>query len=271
MKTICMLVVLSAWTARASEDDRVHSVPGFEDSAWKSRFKVYSGFLNVSFPHAIGDYDGVVIHYQFHTSRNDEENDPVVAWHTGGPGGSSIYGQYSEMGFFQVSLAEGTETNTDTPLQFLTNEHSWNKVANMLYMESPAGSFLTPVDLKSGFSYCLINGKRQDVCHWNDRTQAEAYVHTLRAFYDKFPTFQKNDLYLAGESYGTFSFIASLLIPVLRENGLACGAGLTRNDSSLHPNRWSIRAKHCVRDLEKCARSQGTAQGHCGREWLLGR
>ena len=26
--------------------------------------------------------------------------DPVVAWHTGGPGGSSVYGHYTELRYF---------------------------------------------------------------------------------------------------------------------------------------------------------------------------
>jgi len=198
----------------APSQDKVTSLPGFEP--FPENFDVYSGFLNVTFPKPVGDYDAVVIHYQFHTSRGDPSTDPVVAWvrsyllflsfshththkqtkHTGGPGGSSVYFQYAEGGYFQVSL------DHDGKVQTSLNDKSWNKVANMLFMESPAGSFLTPVDLKSGFSYCLKNGVRQDTCHWNDVTQAEAYAFTLEAFFEKFPEFKKNDLYFAGESYG---------------------------------------------------------------------
>ena len=50
--------------------------------------------------------------------------------HQGGPGGSSInVGLYTEMGYFQID-DEGTHTNP----------YSWNTVASMLYLESPAGS-----------------------------------------------------------------------------------------------------------------------------------
>jgi hypothetical protein len=42
-----------------------------------------------------------------------------------------------------------------------TNSFSWNKVANMLYLESPAGS-----GQSSGFSACIKGGK--DVsCSWD--------------------------------------------------------------------------------------------------------
>ena len=180
--------------AAVPSEDKVTSLPGFEP--FPTDFDVYSGFLNVTFPEKIGEYDAVVIHYQFHTSRNDPSTDPVVAWHTGGPGGSSVYFQYAEGGYFQVSQG------SDGKVQTTINDKSWNKVANMLFMESPAGSFLTPVDLKSGFSYCLKNGVRQDTCNWNDVTQAQAYAYTLEAFFKKFPEFSKNDLFFAGESYG---------------------------------------------------------------------
>jgi len=38
-------------------------------------------------------------------------------------------------------------------------------------------------------------------CHWDDKTQGEAYAHTLAAFFESFPEFGSNSLYLTGESY----------------------------------------------------------------------
>lgn len=64
------------------------------------------------------------------------------------------------------------------------------------YLESPAGSN-DPI----GFSQCLVDGKQAPSCKWDDVTQAEAYAHTLKAFFDAFPEFAKRDLYLSGESY----------------------------------------------------------------------
>jgi carboxypeptidase C (cathepsin A) len=91
---------------------------------------------------------------------------------------------YTEMGYFQVS--DQGET---------VNPYAWNKVANMLYLESPAGS-----GQSSGFSACVQGGK--DVaCKWDDKSQAEAYAHTLGAFKKAFPEFASNELYLTGESY----------------------------------------------------------------------
>ena len=107
-----------------------------------------------------------------------------VAWHQGGPGGSSTQGGMIEMGFFQVD-SNGTHTNS----------HAWNNAANMLYLESPAGS-----GQNTGFSTCSRGGKIVDCC-WDDKTQGVAYGHTLLAFIKSFPELATRDFYLAGESY----------------------------------------------------------------------
>ena len=75
------------------------------------------------------------------------ENEPIVAWHQGGPGGSSTQGGMIEMNYFQVDGA-GTHTNA----------FAWNNVASMLYLESPAGA-----GGKSGFSTCTAGGKIESI------------------------------------------------------------------------------------------------------------
>merc|ERR1712232_2967 len=101
----------------------------------------------------------------------------------------------------------------------------------MLYLESPAGAN-DPI----GFSYCLE--KSGDIawkCSWNDVTQAAAYAHTLRAFFDAFPEYAKNDLYLTGESYAGqyLPNIANYLINstvISNFKGIAVGNGCWGGD-----------------------------------------
>jgi len=97
-------------------------------------------------------------------------------------------GLYTEMGYFQLD-DKGAHVNP----------YAWNKVANMLYLESPAGSGSAFLAGK-GTSACFKGGQ-QVGCHWNDLSQAEAYAHTLRAFHSASPEFASHDLYLTGESY----------------------------------------------------------------------
>jgi serine carboxypeptidase-like clade 2 len=84
----------------------------------------------------------------------------------------------------------------DDQSEFHLNDFSWNKEANMLYIESPAGV---------GFSYC----DSQRYCQFNDETSAQDNLDTLLLFYQKFPELRKNDLYISGESY------AGIYVPYL--------------------------------------------------------
>mmetsp|Transcript_146308 Transcript_146308/g.207484 ORF Transcript_146308/g.207484 Transcript_146308/m.207484 type:complete len:490 (+) Transcript_146308:42-1511(+) len=183
-RSVVLGLCLLAGARAAPEKDLVTSLPGFPGPF---PFKLYSGYLDV--PGPVAGYDSLKIHYEFHTSMNDPTKDPVCTWHQGGPGGSSLYGAYGEMGYLNVAQENGN-------LSYHVNKYSWNQVANMLYLESPAGS-----DDPIGFSSCYQGGKMPSVCEWNDKTQAEAYAHTLRAFYAAFPEFKSNKLYLSGESY----------------------------------------------------------------------
>ena len=183
LAAVCLGVASSSPAA-----DLVLEMPGFNST---TKFDTYSGMLHV--PGPVAGYASLDIHYQFHTSQRDATKDPVVTWHQGGPGGSSIYGLYGEAGYYQLS-DEGP----------FVNEHAWNNVANMLYLESPAGSTVgfNPVNAL-GFSSCTEIGETTPahVCSWNDTSQAEAYAATLEAFFIAFPEFAENDLYLSGESY----------------------------------------------------------------------
>ena len=112
-------------------------------------FDVYSGYLTVPGPFELTEYDSLSIHYQFHTSQRSPSKDPLVTWHQGGPGASSVsLGLYTEMGYFQLDDA-GTHVNP----------YAWNKVANMLYLESPAGSG-TAFLAGKGSSECLKKGRK---------------------------------------------------------------------------------------------------------------
>ena len=208
------LVACAAGAVAAPTADRVTSIPGFK---FPATFDVFSGYLHVPGPIPSTDnpnsrggasgcstqpYDSLSIHYQLNMAQGGGATKPVVAWHQGGPGGSSTQGGMIEMSYFQVD-DKGTHTNP----------FSWNHAANMLYLESPAGS-----GGQAGFSTCLRAGKVVDCC-WDDRTQGIAYAHTLLAFLKSFPELGQQDFYLAGESYfGQYgpNIAAAILDPAIQ-------------------------------------------------------
>jgi carboxypeptidase C (cathepsin A) len=85
------------------------------------------------------------------------------------------------------------------------NQNSWNKKANIIYLEAPAGV---------GFTYASESAKTT-----NDTQTAVDNLMALRVFFEQYPTYQGNDFYLAGESY------AGIYVPMLAEEILNYNAG----------------------------------------------
>ena len=170
-------LLISVYLAQSQPaSHRVLNLPG----APSFTFQMYSGYL------PIPDLSGKELHYVFYTSQNLPA-DPLVLWLNGGPGCSSMEGAFMENGPFVFS-----ETNSS----MYPNPYSWNRVANMLYIEAPAGV---------GFSMLgnLSNNFTTDNITANDNLNALIYWFSL------FPSFLTNKFFIAGESY------AGVYIPTL--------------------------------------------------------
>ncbi|CAK9163438.1 unnamed protein product [Ilex paraguariensis] len=116
-------------SSAAQERDRIKELPGQPANVG---FTQYSGYVTVN------QQAGRALFYWFieaPASRGPQSR-PLVLWLNGGPGCSSIaYGAAEEIGPFRI--------NSDGKTLFL-NPYSWNNLANVLFLESPAGV---------GFSY----------------------------------------------------------------------------------------------------------------------
>ena len=174
---INLLLIISVLSLSLSkiEDEIVKSLPGYS-----YRGRLYSGYLSVS--------KAKQFHYMFNLAHDDYENKPLVLWLNGGPGCSSLDGWSSENGPMQI----------DEKGNFTLNEYSWNRAANMLYIESPGNV---------GFSF--IDSKFDYELEINDDIAAEDNFKALMEFYVKFPSFKGKDFFISGESY------AGIYIPML--------------------------------------------------------
>uniref|UniRef100_A0AC35TKP0 Carboxypeptidase n=1 Tax=Rhabditophanes sp. KR3021 TaxID=114890 RepID=A0AC35TKP0_9BILA len=165
-----------------ADADKVPFVPG---ATWQPNFDTYSGYLNSGPNH--------YLHYMFISSQNDPVNDPVVTWFNGGPGCSSLIAQFSELGAFYP--------NPDGKTLF-ENVYSWNKFANVLFIESPYGV---------GYSYSTST---HDVPH-DDNNVATENANAIDDFFKNvFPNLKKNPFILSGESYGGV-YIPTLTLELL--------------------------------------------------------
>ncbi|CAI2358246.1 unnamed protein product [Caenorhabditis sp. 36 PRJEB53466] len=150
--------------------DKIVDLPGL---TYKINFNQYSGYLNASTTHKF--------HYWFVESQNDPANSPVLLWLNGGPGSSSLWGMLTENGPFRPNRDKKT---------LYENIHSWNKFANVLYLESPH---------QVGFSYSTVVN---DYTYTDDLTASDNYNSIKDFFFNIFPEYQNNSFYITGESYG---------------------------------------------------------------------
>jgi len=88
-------------------------------------------FLGENWKSGIVDFnsDDNMFYWQFYSRRN-KDTDPVVMWLTGGPGCSSELATYFENGPFGF----------DKDHNVTSNDHSWNNIANLLYVDNPIGT-----------------------------------------------------------------------------------------------------------------------------------
>lgn len=203
----CLLLLCVSGALGQPSRDEVFSLPGLSAGI---NFRQWSGYLDAG--------PGIHLHYWFVTSQRDPTTDPLVLWLNGGPGCSSLDGFLAENGPFHV--------NDDGNTLYI-NKYSWNKIANMLYLESPAGV---------GYSYSDSGNYTT-----NDKEVAESNYLALQDFFRKFPNFTKNDFYIFGESYGgiytpTLSLKIAEGTAKINFKGFAVGNGL----SSLYYNDQSL-------------------------------
>uniref|UniRef100_A0A0D3G5B0 carboxypeptidase D n=1 Tax=Oryza barthii TaxID=65489 RepID=A0A0D3G5B0_9ORYZ len=124
----CGLRSSSAAAAAASglAGERVTYLPGQPPVD----FDMYSGYVTVD------KRAGRSLFYWLQEAPAAAQPAPLVLWLNGGPGCSSVaYGASEELGAFRI--------RPDGATLFL-NDYRWNKVANILFLDSPAGV---------GFSY----------------------------------------------------------------------------------------------------------------------
>ncbi|KAK6929216.1 Peptidase S10, serine carboxypeptidase [Dillenia turbinata] len=156
------------------ERDEITELPGQPPNV---TFNQYSGYVTVN------KEAGRALFYWLVESPASRapETRPLVLWLNGGPGCSSIaYGAAEEIGPFRI--------NPDGKTLYF-NKYAWHNLANLLFLESPAGV---------GFSY---TNTTSDLYTFGDqRTAEDAYTFLINWFV-RFPQYKHREFYIAGESY----------------------------------------------------------------------
>ncbi|KAK7273323.1 hypothetical protein RIF29_14372 [Crotalaria pallida] len=151
--------------------DRIFELPGQP----KVKFQQFSGYVTVN------KVAGRALFYWLTEAANNPLTKPLVIWLNGGPGCSSVaYGASEEIGPFRINkMASG----------LYINKFSWNTVANLLFLETPAGV---------GFSY---TNRSTDLKDTGDRRTAKDSLQFIIQWLERFPRYKNRELYISGESY----------------------------------------------------------------------
>ncbi|EXB38102.1 Serine carboxypeptidase-like 25 [Morus notabilis] len=151
--------------------DRIVELPGQP----KVSFQQFSGYVTVS------RVAGRALFYWLTEAVHEPLSRPLVVWLNGGPGCSSVaYGASEEIGPFRINK---------TASGLYLNKFSWNTVANLLFLETPAGV---------GFSY---SNRSSDLLDTGDRRTAKDSLEFLIRWLDRFPRYKGREVFLTGESY----------------------------------------------------------------------
>ncbi|KAI3941612.1 hypothetical protein MKX01_018202 [Papaver californicum] len=149
-------------TKTLQEADLVYQIPGQPPED----FKQYAGYVT-------GDevYEKALFYWFFEATKSPEQK-TLLLWLNGGSGCSSVgFGEAQELGPFLVTKC--------SELKF--NHYTWNKAANLLFLEAPAGV---------GFSY-----SNKTIDTYRDNVTGNIYKRL------RFPRYKSSEFYIAGESY----------------------------------------------------------------------
>jgi carboxypeptidase C (cathepsin A) len=157
--------------------DEIHGLP---DAPPGVNWRMFSGYIDVSAPE---EKEGTrQMFYWFVESQNEPAKDPVMLWTNGGPGCSGLGGFLSEQGPFRAVHLQPWQ-----PVMLKSNDFTWTKVANMVFIEQPVGV---------GFSTAANKIK------YGDEQAASDNLRFVKGFFKRYPQYALQDFYISSESYG---------------------------------------------------------------------
>ncbi|XP_073062513.1 serine carboxypeptidase 24-like [Primulina eburnea] len=259
--SICPVLLIStaALITEEQELDRIKTLPGQPPV----EFAQFSGYVTVN------EKEGRALFYWLTEATDHADEKPLVLWLNGGPGCSSIaYGASEELGPFRINK---------TGSSLYLNEYAWNRVANIMFLESPAGV---------GFSYTNTSSNLKD--SGDKRTAEDALVFLIK-WMSRFPQYKYRDFYVSGESYAghyvpqlaqkIYDYNKKSSHPIINLKGFIVGNAVTDNyydnvgtvtywwsHSMISDKTYKLIMKECdfklVKTSHKCDKSLNYAMNH---------
>jgi carboxypeptidase C (cathepsin A) len=184
LNLLCSITIVSCRTC-PSKPSEVKTLAGLSQTELPC---MYSGFISVD------ETSNSQLYYWLILS-DDWMNSPLVIWLNGGPGASSLFGLFTEMGPLRLKTSGGI---------YVENEKTWTNRTSVLYLDQPIGT---------GYSFT-------DNYYKIPQTEEAVTIHFYR-FLQKFFILHNElvdkRLYIIGESYAG-KYIPNMARFILEEN-----------------------------------------------------
>ncbi|KAL5071592.1 hypothetical protein RYX36_022479 [Vicia faba] len=191
----CAILLLSIgiFLASSIEDQKRDKISWLPGQPKNIGFEQYSGHVTVN------EQNGRALFYWLTEAplTHQPNSKPLLLWLSSGPGCSAIaFGASEEIGPFRIK--------PDGKSLYL-NPNAWNTLANILFLDSPAGV---------GFSY---SNTTSDLYTFGDQKAAEDSYTFLVNWLERFPQYKHRELYIGGISYAGH-YVPQLAQIVYRRN-----------------------------------------------------
>jgi vitellogenic carboxypeptidase-like protein len=180
---------------------------------WKGTNKMHSGFFTLQ------KESGKNTFFWYSEALDGNSSAPVLLWLQGGPGASSLFGMFTEIGPFAIApggVVEPRKTN-------------WNEHYHLLFLDNPVGT---------GFSFTT---SEEGFVASHEQAGSDLQI-ALSQFFELFPALRSNDFYVTGESYAG-KWVPSCGFTIHERNRFLPAAkrinlkGIAIGDGALYPGK----------------------------------
>ena len=170
---------------------------GLPASAGARASPMHAGFLAVQGTSALNQ-----MYFNYWPAASGDPAAPLILWLQGGPGASSLFGNWVEIGPYGVGA---------TGKAYARNE-TWNEKYALLFVDQPVGT---------GYSYS--EGGFDNFATSQNEIGLQLY-EVLLQFFQLFPQHLSNDFFVAGESYAG-KYVPTIAYRIHVENARAAATG----------------------------------------------
>ncbi|KAI9079811.1 hypothetical protein K1719_038221 [Acacia pycnantha] len=202
-----LIIIFFIFNVSASSSNQTPSFP-------KQALPTKSGYLSVN------RTSKSAIFYTFYEAQNPTSplsQTPLLIWLQGGPGCSSMIGNFFELGPWRVTKS----------LNLIPNPGSWNRIFSLLFLDNPIGT---------GFS---IASNPEEIPR--DHNSVAKHLYTaITKFIQLNPAFKDRQIYITGESYAG-KYVPAIGYYILQTNSRLNAsqrvklAGVAIGDGFTHP------------------------------------